>query len=703
MSWEDPFNLSLGVDSPAAAEPVTAGNAWQDFKHQFQASWNFSDHVDSNFGFEADLSDMMDENDDRISSVNPDYKPIKFLSSTDISVIASQYTASDLAPYASAEQRAATLSRFKAYDAQLQQMQKQYPGEAWTFQDMFNTIKGQREKFVADKAQADQGSGFAGTVGGFLGSGAAQFDAVRNPIPFATLFAGGIGKTAAIRIASEAGFFGASQVASDLLFTQPHHAAFGEPDVNIPEDALWAAGFGAVARGLHEGAAPAFRALESKIAPGRQFARALEEDVGRFNPSAEAFDLTNPTGRAGAALYEHDTAMREVNPYGDSDEGVARFLRDLDQMDESFSTGVATPEATPREPGDIRSAEVDRGLLKAEAPEVFGRLEVAEQKLDALTGVSNDIEGALNNRGVGDVAATFLDSDTADLIKSLENDLNDTKTPPASRVAAERQLNSIVETIGPERFQQAANDSAIKPKNELRGARKAEKAARQEFNAVAREAFDEIDRIKSRKAAEALVQHTEAVKAAEPMTKGDGPQPLTPESAEAAVKSTEAVHEELPKLVEAEAEKAKVVLAPASKEQTLTSSSVIKQTTINGEVDANVAKEILTKAADDGLKAGQTVTFTIEGKKVNIIGEGLVDDKGQKWGTAAFLFPKPGKENLLEIAGKGHEAYSLPNGDKVDLDFSVELEDGSHSTVRELLSDLQDEDVMLAAMKVCSI
>jgi len=617
--WQDPYDLSLGVDSPAAAEPAGPTNLWQDFKHSFQSTFNYNE-LDSSTAFTSELYDRIYENDQRIAQMMPNYRPpISEVTPEDLMVMSSQFTDQDMTPaYVTQAQRSAALAKYKIYEANMEELQKKFPAEVRTFSDMFNDVKAAREKAFQDVQSASQGSGFAGTVGGFFGGAASQFDATRNPLQFASLFAGGFGKAAATRIATEAGVFGTGQVVQDALFTQPARQAFNEPNVNYVEDFATAALFGGLFRGVHEGAAPAFRALEDKIAPGRGFARALEEDVRAWHPTEDSFNLDNPTGRAGAAIFSHDEALRAENPYGNSDEGMARFVRDLDQIDQSYTTGEPPVDPNPRVPGDIRTATVDRSLLQIEAPEVFQRLTSAEAKLDEATGVAKTISDSIDNRSVGDIAAHFLDKDTSNLIKSLESDMNDVKARQEVRAAAEKQLNTIVESIGPDRFIQAANDSLIKPKFELRTARGAEKAARQEFNAAARDAFDELDRIKSRKEAAALVEHAKAVEAAKPVTVNDSPAPLTRESTEAAVKSTEVVNDELPKIVESSAEKEKTALAEPA-----------------------------------------------EGE------------------------PKP-------------ITFSLPNGDEVHLDFKID-DEGTPRTVRELLSSLQDEDAMLAAMKVCTL
>lgn len=670
MVWQDPYDLSLGVDSPAAVEPAGPTNLWEDFKHQFQSTFNYNE-LDSSTAFTSELYDRIHDNDQRISQMMPDYKPpIQDVTPEDLMVMSSQFTAQDMTPvYVTQSQRTAALAKYKIYEANMEELQKKFPAEVRTFSDMFNDVKAEREKAFQAVQDAGQGSGFAGTVGGFLGGAASQFDASRNPLQFASLFAGGFGKSVATRIATEAGVFGTGQVVQDALFTQPARQAFNEPDVNYGEDFLTAAAFGGLFRGVHEGAAPAFRALEDKIAPGRSFARALEEDIKSWHPTEDSFNLENPTGRAGAAIFDHDEALRAVNPYGDSDEGMARFVRDLDQMDQSYTTGEPLVDPNPREPGDIRSATVDRALLQAESPEVFARLTTAEAKLDELTGVSKTLSDSIDNRSVGDIASHFLDTDTTNLIKSLEDDMNDVKTKPEVRTAAEKQLNTIVESIGPDRFIQAANDSLIKPKYELRTARGAEKAARVEFNAAARDAFDELDRIKSRQEAVALAEHTgEIIKGSDLLSGIRGELVKANEKfkniAKQLIENKNLTTEELNNLREQR--------------------SAIRDEIRSHELDLESATPLTREGTETAVKSTEEVSDALP-KMVESIAEkekiALAEPKGGE--------PKP-------------TTFTLPNGDEVRLEFKID-DEGTPRTVRELLSSLQDEDAMLAAMKVCTL
>ena len=702
---DDPYDLSHVIPVAAAPPPVPELGVFEAFTRGVSSAYNQATSVDGDYGFAADLADAFNANDAKIARLLPGYKPNNNADLAEINVYASQFTDRPLPAYLLSDaDRQAALKKFEKYTAQLDQLREQFPGQIASAKEIFDRVKADRERYLAESGEIAQSGGVVGAVGGFLGTLGGAFDLYRNPFQFGALFVGGAGKTVATRIITEGAAFAGAEVARDNLFVNPTRQAFGEEEVDVVQNALYAAGLGVAGRGVIEGVGPAFRALEGKVAPGRALARALEADVKAFEPSATSFNLETPTGRAARAIFDHDVALREASPYGNSDAQIARFLRELNEVDEAFSSGDSVVNQVPREPADIRSAARERELLETEAPEVFARLVEAETKLDGLSQNSDSLAASIDNRGIGDIAATFLDKDTADLIASLENDLNDVKAPKARRDAAERQLNTIVETIGPDRFIQAANDSAIKPRYELRAARKREKAARAEFNTVAREAFAEIDRIKARQEAKALAEHTVVVEKAQELTPTtERPTiSLTSEIAEASVTQAEKMVQEILKIVDREIQKIKQAIAETAPSTKIITSELIARATINGEVDLKIVGQILKEAANNGIKNGDQVVLTIDGKKINIVKEDLIDAKGQKWGTLPFIFPKPGEENSLEIFAKAKNTYELPNGEIIDLDLVIDLDDGAKS-VREILNDLNEDDKLLSAMGSCLI
>lgn len=619
--WQSSEDLShLQPVAPAPPPQATTG-----FLENLASGFEEHQHVDAAFSLQYDLYDAIEENNKRLTNrfgamadtAGPSDPAIGVFNADELSIIASHYTDSDLAPfYTSQSGRDAAMKKFEAYNARLMELKKTYP-DVQTFDEMFAKVRATRGQYAEDNATTYGAANFGGTVGNFVGSMAGSFDFYRDPLVFGSLFAGGFGKNIATRIATEAGAVGGAQLAQDYLFVQPMREALNEPDVNYLQDFAGAALLGGVFRGLHEAAPIGFRALQDRVQPGRKFANALEHDVGAWDGTRFDGMPDTPSVRAGRAILDHDAALREANPYGDTDEGVAKFVRELDETDRAFSEDNFTPEEPPREPTDIRSMAEARDRLQVEAPETFARLTQAENKLDELTNHAQGLENFIDNRTLGDVAATLVDEKTGARIKELEKMLDDPALPEMEKRSAELEADKIINQIGPERIMKAGEDAAIKPRYELQDTRNSIKAARREFNGAAREAFDQLDRIAAREAAKQTAEHAIAVKSAKEILPNPAPAPphiLSDETARTTVAATDEA----------------------------------------------------VKAAPD-----QTEAIIKTGKQL------LSEDKP--------------------------EAFDLQNGDKVSLDFRLELEDGSSATVREILSDLGDDDAMLEAMRTCAI
>lgn len=605
---DDPNDMSHLQPVPFAQPPqATTG-----FLDNFWASFEQHQHVDAAYSLQYDLYDAIAENNKRIASRYGSAFTETSFGGEDLSIIASQYTDSDLIPfYVTDSWRNATLKKFQKYNAELAQLNAVDP-QIKTFDQMFQEVRAARQEYLAAGNSTYASAGVTGTVGSFLGTLGGSLDFFRDPLVFGSLFVGGAGKTVAARIATEVGVAGTAQLAQDYLFTQPMHEALGEPDVDFVGNFLETALLGGLIRGGFEGIKPGYRALEDLISPTRKFARALEQDVKAFDFGREvSIAEAIPSIRAGRAILDADEALREVNPYGTSDIATARFLRELDEVDQAFSTDQFVSATSPREPADIRGMAQERELLQSEAPKVYDRLVRAEGRLDEIQGRAGELEDFLNNRTVGDVAASLTDAETAARIKQLEEVLSNPDTPEPLIRSAELQADRIINEIGAERILKAAEDSAIKPRYELRDVRNSERRARSEFNKAAREAYAELDRIKAREFADGVVERKRAEVLGKPMASqveaDPRIEPLTSESAAAAVRTVDEAVEAIPEQADA----------------------------------------------------------------------------------AAKL---PSEEDTH---------FTAPNGDEIPLDFRIELGDGTSALVREILSEIAEDDAMLNAMKVC--
>lgn len=241
-----------------------------------------------------------------------------------------------------------------------------------TLDMMWNEVKQaaataeQRAGNIGDRA------GASGTFGSFAGGVAGSFT-YRDPVNILTLGIGGVGKTLAARLATEAGAQSVIEGINQFTGVAENRRLLGL-DQSLErslENILFAAVGGAGLRGVAEGLPMGIRALENRFLPDRVAAREILNAVNTqaFQTSGRsimpdviaAMDPNNPSVRAAQRALADDAAIARGNPYGDTAAGRAAHREALNQVAGEVGDDVLFGENS----GETRN----RPLLEPMTPE----------------------------------------------------------------------------------------------------------------------------------------------------------------------------------------------------------------------------------------------------------------------------------------------------------------------------------------------
>lgn len=140
-------------------------------------------------------------------------------------------------------------------NAHLETLKQQHPDLGIkTYGEMFDSVRSKAQR--AELVQREYPTSIAGDIGSFLGGAVAGIDPRYDPLNFATLPIGGVGKTAAARIATQGGAQGAIEAVNQLTGVQETRRLQGL-DYGVSDAAMRIGGAaigGAVVQGLGEAA-----------------------------------------------------------------------------------------------------------------------------------------------------------------------------------------------------------------------------------------------------------------------------------------------------------------------------------------------------------------------------------------------------------------------------------------------------------------
>lgn len=561
MSYYEGDINHLGAPTPSQG-PTSS------FGENFTAALNKQYKVDSMYSIEGEMENLYNANVQRIKDLTgedlslPQLQGINILSAaTDRKLNRSSWF-SGLGNDDLVNQR---LREFDQREERIKELQGMYP-EIRSFDQMLDEVAKVREQTLAASDEAESTAGFTGSVGGMLGGMAGSFS-FRDPLLVGSLFVGGFGSTITKRLLSEAGIAAGVEAGQQFGFVQPTQEAMGEQGTN-PWTSIMLAGAGAaVLRGAFEGAAPAYRSLERRISPNaaraREFGAAL--DGAQMNDAmiGRMFERApdTPSTRAARAAYDADKALRDGSPNGKSNFSAETFMADMQRTNDAYD-GVRTAARVADDytrPAFMEEVSFNRALLHSENPMIINRLDDLGARVTEADTRVQQLTESIENRTVGD-AVGLVDEVSGARVKAIEEEMMRTG---ADTARLERELDTIIESIGPEQIAKAEKDYRIGPKRQLADARRSAKAAQRNYNVAAKEVDNALSAMKARHEAENAVKIATAIqpKLGLPQSSrvhiGDGIiSPLVPQRAIEHAVATKVMAAEVPKVADA------VVAAP---------------------------------------------------------------------------------------------------------------------------------------------
>lgn len=281
-----------------------------------------------------------------------------------------------------------TAKRVAEYDKRITEIQRTRPDlHLYTSKQMFEVVS--RDAQQAELRDQTQRRTWGGAFGSFLGAVKASVEPTTDPLNFATLGVGGVGKTALMRILSQTGSQGAIEAVNQVTGVQESRDLMGLS--SGWQDALTRVGSAAVAGGAIQAGG------EALAAAGRRFFRSTPDDPA---PDPRAV-LDDPSKRlalpppdqikveAGAARLEgnpgaYNDYLADVAPLSGIRVGKARTVADLNEMTDALDKWDAPPAAfvKPRTDAATYTADVANPRVDVSAAVGNNRLYQAARAAD---------------------------------------------------------------------------------------------------------------------------------------------------------------------------------------------------------------------------------------------------------------------------------------------------------------------------------
>lgn len=311
-----------------------------------------------------------------------------------------------------------------------------------SLEQIIEEVKNNRGVRAENAAQVAEASGAFGGFFGRLAGGVTA--ALADPAQLPTLLAGGVGKTAAMRIGTEIAANAAVGGAVQSQLVNPQHRLLGEEEGSVAEAALYGGLAAGVIRGGAEGLGVlASRALD-RATPEVSFDFADDQLRQMFQAAPE-----NPQARAGLALLDQQTHIDSSISYVETDAGYRRFTGEVGDIWGSVTGRTDTAIARllpPIESFTLENLDFHTQVVREQTPEVFSRLEAASGRVAELDAQIVDAQGRLDNLTVGDALAK-IDEDTGNLVQAYEAELQQPNLSAADRAALEQKIAGIVESV----------------------------------------------------------------------------------------------------------------------------------------------------------------------------------------------------------------------------------------------------------------
>jgi hypothetical protein len=246
-----------------------------------------------------------------------------------------------------------TTNMFADYDTRIQELRKAYPTlQLRDSREMWDLVKNSAQ--VAERKLSSNRNTLGGYVGEFLGGMGGSIDPNTDPLNFATIGVGAVGKTAIARVASQVGGQGAIETLNQLTGVQEERRLLGLSYGFV--DAATRVGATAVGAGVLQGAG------EALVAGGRRwFSSTSKADIAPLPPAPEPpAAMRRPPTEAELRIRQQvseiirgtrpfEEVLFPMSPHGESRMGQARTQLDLDYVKSRLDAwdGEAPTRLTP--------------------------------------------------------------------------------------------------------------------------------------------------------------------------------------------------------------------------------------------------------------------------------------------------------------------------------------------------------------------
>lgn len=340
------------------------------------------------------------------------------------------------------------------------------------FDQIFEEVVALQKKVEERTAYVAETGGAGVFLGGLAGGIAGSFT-TRDPINIATLPLGGFGRTAGLRVLTEAGVAGAVEAGVQYGYVAPNRELAGLPQQDILQNVLYAAGGAAALRGVFEGGAAGLRSFRQRtdVDINLNFEDAqLRQMLGELPDS--------PRVRAATDLLDDDAAMQAASPYGTSYQALRRFTDEVAEAELALlgHSDTAIRRVVPDMPRELVEEQVDFNIVREQKPEVAARFDAAEARLADLDGQLEEVATEIQSRTVVD-AVRLVDEEAADeLVRLAES--------PLPEPAKQLEADIIFNRVGKDRILRAAEDAEIAPRKQTQRLRQQRKLANKEYRAA---------------------------------------------------------------------------------------------------------------------------------------------------------------------------------------------------------------------------
>jgi hypothetical protein len=580
-------------------------------------------------------------------------------------------------------------SRLAERDEAIKQLRLKNPKlNLRTYRELWGQVRERAQ--TAERRWGSSDNTVPGALGGFIGEMIASVDPRTDPLNFATLGVGGVGRTVASRVLTEGAGQAAIESVNQLTGVQENRELLGlehgfeEGAFSVGSAFVFGAGIRGAAEGLQAGARHWFQNTPDDPAP----------------PAPEA-----PTRIDDATAAETITALDSqfdtIAPYGPSRVSAGRGQEDFQAVTEQLD---AWDGPLPADTKPFGAGEIDRDVARM----------VAE------TTPADKIRGELPESGVA--PANVSTDGTVYVGKKGGMHFEIDEANPDQQWTKQGFIDSTGRYLTREEAFEAVTGKV---------------GTREELDAANWRLHFGNDKLPMKPEATPLVERADAARKgrfrgetpAQPVTVGDvlpvvnrpdvqEKMPALADASDTLAKVTEEVVAETEQLIDdfkavakqtAKAQLNKAEKTEPAKPRVIGAKEIItaaggKFTPEERSVDGTKAAELLVADLSKALGEGHKVTLYSEGKKVEIvrIDKGMMADaEGQRWGTMPLLMDKNGKSRV-EVSAEP-EYVTLPNGTRLAMDDAVAgLDDKPKVTVRELVETLDEDEKVFKAVGTCS-